>query len=89
TKTEQIEGYIIKVEENGILVADDITSDKYEAIKDKSISELTEEGISLVYFSNDDISNIRVGNKLEIWFVGNIAASYPGQARAIKIEVIE
>ena len=87
TKTEQIEGYIIEIEENRILVAEDITSDKYEAIKDKSISDLNEEGISLIYFSNDDISNLRVGNKVEIWFDGKMAESYPGQAGAIKIEV--
>ncbi|WP_353056396.1 DUF3221 domain-containing protein [Sporosarcina luteola] len=45
--------------------------------------------MSLIYFSNDDISNLRVGNKVEIWFEVNIAASYPGQAGAIKIEVKE
>lgn len=89
TKKEQTEGYIIEIEENRVLVAEDITSDKYEAIKDKSISELNEEGISLIYFSNDDISNLRVGNKVEIWFDGNVATSYPGQAGAIKIEVKE
>ena len=89
TKTEQIEGYIIEIEENRILVAEDITSDKYEAIKDKSISDLNEEGISLIYFSNDDLSNLRVGNKVGIWFDGKMAESYPGQAGAIKIEVIE
>ena len=89
TKQEQTEGYIIEIEENRILVAEDITSDEYEAIKDKSISELNEEGISLIYFSNDDISNLQVGNKVEIWFDGNMATSYPGQAGATKIEVKE
>ena len=59
TKTEQIEGYIIEIEENRILVVEHITSDKYEAIKDKSISDLNQEGISLIYFSNDHLSNLR------------------------------
>ncbi|MCM3744309.1 hypothetical protein M3193_09160 [Sporosarcina luteola] len=43
TTKEQTEGYIIEIEESRILVAEDITSEKYEAIKDKSISELNEE----------------------------------------------
>ena len=89
TEQEKTEGYILEVEEHRILVAEDITAEEYEAIKDKSISELDEEGISLIYFSNDDIGNLQVGNKVEIWFDGNMATSYPAQAGAIKIEVKE
>ena len=86
------EGYIMEVEENRILVAENITSEEYEAIKDKSSSDwedLDEEGISLVFFSYDDVSDLQVGNKVEILYNGNMATSYPGQAGAIKIEIKE
>lgn len=89
TEEVKTEGYIIEVGENRILVAEDMSSDEYEAIKDTSISDLYEKGLSLIYFSNDDISNLRVGNKVEIWFDGTVAESYPAQARATKIVLIE
>lgn len=79
----------MEVEENKILVEEDITSDEYEAIKDKSSSDwedLDEEGISLVYFSNDDIRDLQVGKKVEIWHDGKMKTSYPGQAGAIKLK---
>jgi hypothetical protein len=83
------EGYVLEVEENRILVAEKITEEEYEAIKDKSISEIDEERISLIYFSFDDIDEIQVGNKVEVWFDGNMATSYPAQAGAKKIDVKE
>ena len=86
---EKIEGYILEMEENRILVAEDVTAKEYEAIKDKSISALDEEGISLIYFSYDDIDKLQVGNKVRILFDGNMATSYPAEAGAIKIDVIE
>jgi hypothetical protein len=86
---EKIEGYILEVEENRILVAEDVTAKEYEAIKDKSISDLNEEEISLIYFSDVDKDNLQVGNKVEVWFDGNMSTTYPGQAGAIKIEVID
>jgi uncharacterized protein YcfL len=85
----QTEGYVLEVEENRILVAEKITEEEYESIKDKSISEIDEERISLIYFSYDDKEKINVGDKVEVWFDGNMATSYPAQAGATKIEIIE
>jgi len=89
TEEVKTEGYVIEVGENRILVAEDMTSDEYEAIKDTSIPDLYEKSLSLIYFSNDDISNLQVGNKVEIWFDGVVKESYPAQAGAIKIIVKE
>lgn len=80
------EGYILEVEENRILVAENITSEEYEVIKDKSISDLNGEGISLIYLSNE-VSSLKEGNKVEVWIDGGIDESYPAQAEAEKIEV--
>jgi hypothetical protein len=85
----QTEGYVLEVEENRILIAEKITEEDYQAIKDKTISEINEENISLIYFSYDDLEEIQEGNKVEVWFDGNIATSYPAQAGATKIDVKE
>jgi hypothetical protein len=85
----QKEGYILKVEEGNILVAENITLEKYEEIKDKTDTELHEEGLSLIYVSYDDTSSLQVGNKVEIWIEGGIRESYPAQADASEIKVIE
>lgn len=84
-----VEGYILKIERDKILVADDITLDKFEEIKDKTMGDLGNENISLIYFSFDDLSNLQVGNKVMILFNGDIEQSYPAQARAREIEVIK
>ena len=39
-KDLKIEGYILEVEEGRVLVAEDITYEKYEEIKDKTIGEI-------------------------------------------------
>ncbi|OCA84015.1 hypothetical protein A8F94_14865 [Bacillus sp. FJAT-27225] len=85
----QTEGYVLEVEQNRILIAEKITEEQYEAIKDKSISEMDDEGISLIYFGFDDTEKIQVGNKVAVWFDGNMATSYPAQAGAAKIEIKE
>jgi hypothetical protein len=85
----QTEGYVIEVDENRILVAEKITEEEYESIKDKSISEINEGRISLIYFSYDDKEKINVGDKVEVWFDGNMATSYPAQAGATKIDIKE
>jgi uncharacterized protein YcfL len=85
----QTEGYVLEVEENRILVAEKITEEEYESIKDKSISEIDIERISLIYFSYDDLEKIQVGNQVEVWFDGNLATTFPAQAGARKIEIKE
>ncbi|MFB5089702.1 YobA family protein [Psychrobacillus sp. PGGUH221] len=86
----KIEGYILEVEEGRILVAEDITSEKYEEIKDKTIDEIQEvdnERISLIFLSYEDTSSLKVGHKVDIWIDGGINESYPSQAGAKKIEI--
>lgn len=83
------EGYILQVEEGNILVAENITSEKYEEIKNKTTIELHEEGLALISVSYDDTSSLQVGNKAEIWIEGGVQESYPAQADASRIEVID
>jgi hypothetical protein len=90
TKSTDIKvvGFIIEVEKNRILIAEDITLEKFEEIKDKSITELYEEGISLIYLSfNDVVTKLKKGNQVEAWISSGIEQSYPGQAETNRIEV--
>ena len=87
-KVETVEGYIVKIESNKILVAEDITLDKFEAIKDKPIGDYNDD-ISLIYFFYDDLSNFQVGNKVRVLYDGGMDESNPAQASALEIEVIK
>lgn len=83
------EGYILGIEKNRILVAENISVENFEAIKNDSLSELEKEEISLIYFSNVDTNNLQNGNNVKILFNGNVNMSFPAQASADKIEVME
>lgn len=86
----KIEGYILEVEEGRILVAEDITLEKYKQIKDKTIQEiqgLDNERISLIFLSYEDTSSLKIGYKVDAWIDGGIMESDPSQAGAKKIEI--
>ncbi|MFF2753045.1 DUF3221 domain-containing protein [Psychrobacillus sp. NPDC058041] len=85
----KIEGYILDVGEGIILVAEGITSEQYEALKNKTLLELDNERISLFYLSYKDTSSLKLGYNVDVWIDGGIDESRPAQARAKKIEVKE
>ncbi|MDF2066771.1 DUF3221 domain-containing protein [Bacillus sp. Cr_A10] len=81
---------MLEVEEGRILVAKEITSEKYEEIKDKTIGEIQEldnERISLIFLSYKDTSSLKIGHKVDVWVDGGFNESYPSQAGAKKIEI--
>lgn len=83
------EGYILKVEQKSVLVAENISVDRYERIKDKTLQELQEHSVPLIRLRYSDTNNLSKGNRIEIWISGGIEESYPMQATAEKIELIE
>ncbi|MFS0781951.1 DUF3221 domain-containing protein [Bacillus sp. 1P06AnD] len=88
-KEPTMTGYILEVEKDKILVAENISFEQYENLKHKTNRELFKEQISLIYLSYDDASSLRVGNKVDVWIDGDIALSNPAQAEAKKIVVKE
>ncbi|WLD92846.1 DUF3221 domain-containing protein [Alkalihalobacillus sp. AL-G] len=84
-----LEGYILDIKEGRVLVAYDITKEKFNQNNDKTIEDLSrsEEYIPLIYLSYDDTSSLNKGNKVVIWIEGGIEDSYPQQAEAKKIQV--
>jgi len=83
----KIEGYILEVDEGRILLAEGMTSEQYETLKDTTFQELDNQSISLFYLSFEDTSRLRKGDKVDVWIDGGIDLSDPAQAGAKKIEV--
>lgn len=84
-----MEGYVLEVKENELLVAQDISEEKYDEIKDTSINDLHHGNLPLIYLSYQDAADFKKGNEIEIWLDGDIQAIHPGQAKAKKIELKE
>ncbi|WP_219375808.1 DUF3221 domain-containing protein [Bacillus mycoides] len=83
-----MEGIILEVTENKILLSENLSLDKYEDIKDKSISEIQEEerGIPLISLAYDNTEELSKGDEVKEWIDGDVFASYPEQAKAKKIQ---
>lgn len=94
-----IEGVIIKGNENTVLVAENLTPNRYEEIKGDLSSnadmfeamkqEVRDTGgdISLIDFTYDDANEFEVGDHVNVWLKGGINESFPAQAKARKISV--
>lgn len=88
-----VEGYVLKTNEDRVLIAEDISSGKFEEIKDKTISEFQEHNTSqedklaeLMYIDYDEASKFKKGDEVEAWIDG-VNDSYPKQAGGKKISL--
>ncbi|MCM3618381.1 YobA family protein [Sutcliffiella horikoshii] len=81
-----IDAVILEVKDGRMLVAEDVTSSEYAEISNKTIQELDEERISLIYLSYDKLADVKVGDEVRIWIDGGLDHSYPAQGLAIKVE---
>ncbi|WP_058307663.1 DUF3221 domain-containing protein [Gracilibacillus massiliensis] len=86
-----MEGIILEVTENEILLSENLSLDKYEDVKNKSISEIQEEekSISLIYLAYDNTEEWSKGDEVKGWIDGDIMTSSPEQAKAKKIQLKE
>ena len=82
----QLEGYILLVEQNKVLVIHNV---EYSSIESKSVDELMSENRDLVYYTYDDTAGFQKGDKVKIWTSGNAQTSYPPKTDATKIKIIE
>ena len=85
----QVEGYILQVEPNSVLVVENIEQSNFDSIATKSFDELMSENIFLTYYSYEDTKSLQKGDKVKIWTSGDAMTSYPAQADATKIKIIE
>ncbi|MEQ6390272.1 DUF3221 domain-containing protein [Bacillaceae bacterium S4-13-58] len=85
-----IQGYIMEVQGNRILLAEGIPFKKYEEIKGKTVEDIdkNEENISLIYLIYSGKQKLEKGDNIKVWTKGGIDQSYPAQGYAKKIKVI-
>lgn len=70
-----ITGEIVEIENGRFLV-------------ESKMEKLSDERPDAIWFSTDDIESLKVGQNVSVWTKA-IEQSYPGQARADKIEINE
>jgi hypothetical protein len=84
---QTIEGYVIEVYDESVLLAQNISHKKYNEIKDMSANEVFEKNeLSLISLTYQDAQDFREGDKVKVWIDGGVNESYPAQAKAKKIE---
>ena len=91
--TEQVEmrGFLLEVEVNRVLLAQDIDLDKYEELKDMDISEIMdlEGGPTLMYLNYENTEKLKVGDQVEARVSEGVSMSLPGQVNAHEIKVVK
>ncbi|MEJ8777192.1 DUF3221 domain-containing protein [Pseudogracilibacillus sp. ICA-222130] len=90
-----IEGIILEVNEHGIKLATELSSEEYEEIENIPVSDIQNEDVQgntyrgLIDLTYKDTGGLSKGDKVEVWIDGDIMESYPEKAKAKKISVKE
>jgi len=96
-----IEGIVIKADDNTVLVAGNLSMDRYKELKDETSSDVdmfeaakqevrdTEGDIDLVDFTYDNANKFESGNEVSVWRGKHIGESFPEEAEARKISLID
>lgn len=87
-----MEGIVLEVNENEIKLAENLSPNKYEEIKNESVKKLQNEDVEgkreslvLMDITWDNADEFSKGDEVEVWIDGDIMSSYPGKADAKKI----
>lgn len=89
-----LEGVILDIDKDVILLAKDLSIKDYNKIKDQSPRTLRNqdvlgeiESLNLYELTYDKSENFTKGDNVEVWIKGPILSSYPAQAKAKKIKL--
>jgi hypothetical protein len=82
-------GYILDVEEEGILLAENISYEKFQEIEGESWQDVAEMQLGLYKISFENDGDFQIGDKVKVWIEGGVMESYPAQANAKKMIVIK
>lgn len=87
-----MKGIVLEVNDEEIKLAEGLSIDKYEEIKDESVKALQNEDVAgereslkLIDITYDHAEDFSKGDEVEVWIDGDIMSSYPGKADAKKI----
>lgn len=83
-----IEGYIVEAEENQLLVVSNITREQAETITREEIFQM-EDINAIVFELSNNSATYEKGQKVQVWAEDSIRESFPAQAEAETIEIIE
>ncbi|MFC5465397.1 DUF3221 domain-containing protein [Lederbergia graminis] len=86
-----VTGYILHIEADRVLLAQNMTLEEYHQLKDLSLTELLSlESIpQLIYLDYEDANNFDKGDYVTATISGGIDTSLPAQAGASKIEKLD
>lgn len=81
------EGFILEVNGNSLLVAQNISLEKYKELKDVSSEALIDQGgLKLIWLTYEKSGEFQRGDHVLFWIEGGVKESYPEQAKAKKVE---
>lgn len=86
-----IEGIVLKVNEDGVKLATELSPAEYEKIKNESVSDIQNEDVNgntyrgLIDLNYEHMDKLSKGDEVEVWIEGDIMTSYPSKAKAKKI----
>ena len=84
---ETREGFVLEVKEGTVLVAQNVTMERYNELKDVSSEALIDQGgLDLIWLTYEKAADFKKGDQVEFWLDGGVRESYPAQADAKKIE---
>jgi hypothetical protein len=82
------EGFVLEVKGGSILVAQNITMERYNELKDVSSEALIDQGgLDLIWLTYEKAADFKKGDQVEFWLDGGIRESYPAQGDAKKVEL--
>lgn len=85
---QQREGYVIEVKANTILIAQDISLERYNELKGVSSEGLIDQGgLGLIWLTYKKSGEFEKGDHVVFWIDGGVNESYPEQASASKVEL--
>lgn len=87
--SHNLTGYIVAIEDDDIYFSDGMTQEEYKEFQDKSIQQLIGENISLIVLTYDSSEDLQSGDYVKVKLDGDIMASYPGQATAKDITIVQ
>lgn len=86
-----IEGIVLKVNEDGVKLATELSPAEYEKIKNESVSDIQNEDVNgntyrgLIDLNYEHTDKLSKGDEVEVWIEGDIMTSYSSKAKAKKI----
>lgn len=95
-KQADMEGIVIEVYEEKILIARNLSRQKYNKLKSESKTSLRDldvlgeiESLNLYEITYNKSKSFNEGDYVEVWIKGPILSSYPAQTKAQKINLKE